>query len=274
MASSGDREMTSTRGPWIGYLLAGLSIAAAPIGFPAARAQGYSPDPYKPFNHQFEQYVYPTSPALTGQAGIGPFRRVDNQFQQWVTEQDGAERASKERYGIGVQHWKLRTDLKLDRLDRLNRKNGRRIDDSAAAISRKYLAYFSENDPTKRAVLMREFVPLARRDERENLARVNETETGANAASGRRAGRGASSDISRDATRTGEEATGEGTGRSVPPPPPISRFSGGSGRTPRKPTDVLDRSRSIPDYDRSGSRTPPAAGRGDGEKPPADSPER
>jgi len=77
--------MTSTRGPWIGYLLAGLSIAAAPIGFPAARAQGYSPDPYKPFNHQFEQYVYPTSPALTGRRGSGRSGASTTSFQQWVT---------------------------------------------------------------------------------------------------------------------------------------------------------------------------------------------
>ncbi len=87
--------MTSTRGPWIGYLLAGLSIAAAPMGFPAARAQGFGPDPYKPFNHQYEQYVYPTNPGLTGQAGMGPFRRVDNQFQQWLTEQEGADAPPK-----------------------------------------------------------------------------------------------------------------------------------------------------------------------------------
>ncbi len=262
--------MTSTRGPLIGYLLAGLCIGAAPMGFPAARAQGYSPDPYKPFNSQFEQYVYPTNPALTGQAGMGPFRRVDNQFQQWLTEQQGAERASRDRYGIGVQHWKLRSDPALDKLDRLTRKNGRRIDDSAAAISRKYLAYFSESDPTKRAVLMREFVPLALRDEREDLARGKETETGASAVSGRRSGRRSASDILRDSTKTPDEKTG----RTIPPPPPISRFSGGSPRsTTRKPTDILDRSRSTPDYDRNATPKSSAGRRRDREQPASNSPD-
>ena len=170
-----------------------------------------------------------------------------------------------------MQHWKLRSDPALDRLDRLARKNGRRIDDSAAAISRKYLAYFSENDPTKRAVLMREFVPLALRDERENLAvRGNGTETGATAASGRRSGRGSPSDILRDSTKTPDEKTG----RTIPPPPPVSRFSGGSSRgSTRQPNDVLDRSRSMPDYDRNATPKPSAAGRRDRDKPSSDSPD-
>ena len=258
--------MTSTRGPWIGYILAGLSIAAAPIGFPAVRAQGYSPDPYKPFNSQFQQYVYPTNPALTGQAGAGPFRRNDNQYQQWLTEQEGAERASSQRYGIGVQYWKLRSNAALDKLARLDRRNGRRIDDSAAAISRKYLAYFSENDPSKRAILMREFVPLARRDEREEA----ETEKGAGANVARRSGTRVPSDVLRDATKSADE----GTGRSIPPAPPISRFSGGSGRTQRLPSDVLDRSRAMPDREGSGTRTPPAIERRNRERPSSEQPDR
>lgn len=246
--------MTSTRGPWLGFLLAGLCIATAPFGFPAARAQGFGPDPFKPFNSQFDQFVYPTSPDVGAPPGRGS-GRIDNQFQQWLNEQAGADRALNQRYGIGVEYWKLRSDVERDKRARLNRRTGRQNEDTLASISQKYLAYFSEENPSKRAILMREFAPAKSQAARDGLAR-GEDEDGPprpELVAGRRprsgvsgvpssGGRSKSSSL-RDSAKSKDEATG----RSIPPAPPIGRFSGGTSRTQRRPSDVLDRARTLDD---------------------------
>jgi hypothetical protein len=246
----------------MGFLLAGLSLAVVPFWQREARAQGagYSPDPYQPFNYQFQQFARPLLPngGGPGSAGNPAAGRRDNQMQQYYDELEGAERAQTQRYGIGVQYWKMRSDIGLDKLDRLERKMGRRSEDTAASISQKYLAYFSEDSPRKRAILMREFIPTRRREAREGLARAEgETENG-----GRLRGAGGAS------AKGGDERTG----RATPPAPPLSRFSGGSSRKERRPTDVLDRARRL-DSDAPGSRTPGAASGRNRDVPPAPSPD-
>ena len=87
--------MTTTRGEWIRFLLAGLSIAAAPFGLSTARAQGFGPDPFRPYNSQYEPYVRPLSdPGLAaGAAASARGGRGDNQFQDYLNQLDGADRA-------------------------------------------------------------------------------------------------------------------------------------------------------------------------------------
>jgi hypothetical protein len=280
-ASRGDRHMTSTRSPWVRFLLAGLGIAMAPLGLPTARAQGFSPDPFKPFNSQFEQFVYPISPFAGGPgAAAGAMGRVDNQYQQYLKELEGADRALNQRYGIGVPHWKLRSDIDLDRRDQASRGVGRRGRDAGGSITQRYLAYFSESDPKKRANLLREITTRSRQEDRDVLVRaVGETENGEAGLESGRAGRGGSGSSRlggrsgsasplRDSAKTGD-ATG---GRSTAPPPPRGRFGTGAGRIQRKPTDVLDRSRRLDD-DVPSTRRPAAAGRRNSDGPAPSSPD-
>ena len=53
----GDPDMRATRNRWIGFLFAGACMAAVPAGLPGAHAQGFGPDPYQPYNSQYQQYV-------------------------------------------------------------------------------------------------------------------------------------------------------------------------------------------------------------------------
>ena len=111
--------------------------------------EGFSPDPFQPFNSQFQQYVRPVSPFTGGPGAAGPMGGADNQYQQYLKELEGADRAQSQRYGIGVQYWKLRSDIDLDKRDQAKRGIGRRREVVAESISQKYLAYFSEENPKK-----------------------------------------------------------------------------------------------------------------------------
>ena len=51
--------MNWTRDRVIRLLLAGLCGAAAQVVPPRAFAQGFGPDPFRPYNSQYLQYTYP-----------------------------------------------------------------------------------------------------------------------------------------------------------------------------------------------------------------------
>ncbi len=162
--------MTKTRGQWIRFLLAGLSIAAAPLGLPAARAQGFGPDPFRPYNSQYDGYLRPLSdPGLAaGAAASARGGRGDNAFQEYLNQLEGADRATSQRYGIGVPYWQARGDVKRDRRDlKANRRAERSPEATLESINQKYLAYFSESDPRKRAVLLRDFSSTRRMSTRD-----------------------------------------------------------------------------------------------------------
>jgi hypothetical protein len=220
-----------------------------------AQAQGFGPDPFKPFNSQYLQYVYPiapeTGPAATAGRNVGS---RDNQFQNWVNEQEGAARLSSERYGAGVPYWRVRTDRKEEQRIRLNRRNARN-DDVLGSITQKYLAYFSEESPSKRAILLRENASGRNLDNVSGAARPGNGDDSEEGPLPRGASRrsGASS-----AGRASSGMGDEKSGRRIPPAPEIRGTLRGSSRTPRRPSDVLDRARRLeddtPDSDRPATR--------------------
>jgi hypothetical protein len=268
--------MTSTRSPWVRFLFAGLSMAVAPFGFTSARAQGFGPDPFQPENSQYQQFVYPISPFAGGPGAAGPVGRADNQYQQYLKELNGADRALNQRYGIGVQYWKLRSDIDLDKRDQLSRRLARRNADAAASISQKYLAYFSEDDPRKRAIMMREFTTRRRDGVGRAGGETENGETGLESARPLRGagglsgigGRSGSASSLRDSAKSGDATSG----RSTAPPPPRARIPTGAGRIQRRPTDVLDRSRRLDD-DLLGTRRPAASDRRKSDRPASSSPD-
>jgi hypothetical protein len=240
--------MNLTRVRWIRFLFAGLCITAAPLGVSIAQAQGFGPDPFRPFNSQYMQYAYPIAPETGGAAMPGRgMNRGDNQYQQWLTEQEGASRLGS-RNAAGVPYWKLRTDLAEDLRERRSRRNVRN-DDAIGSITQKYLAYFSEPNPARRAILLRDYTPIQRDDERDGER--GEGRLGPDAtrrpAAGRRAGAATSP---RGPGGVGEEKSG----RRIPPAPAPSIR--GSGRSPRRPTEVLDRVRALDDNNADTARTP------------------
>jgi len=259
--------MTSTRGNWLRSLLAGLSIAAAQAGASTAWAQGFGPDPFQPYNSQFEPYTRPIGPAGAG-AGQGGMNgrsggRGDNQFQAYLDELQGVGRARTEKYGIGMPYYRSAVDSRFDvegrREYRPNRRADRAYEQTQELITQKYLAYFAERDPKKRAELLRDYnqthgrVARALSIRREDPSRILDRATQLEADRRSRAatlgrdddlrGSGDSTPRSIPAGRSGSSPARAGSAASrsgsIPPAPPLP--PGAAGRTRRTPTDVLNR---------------------------------
>jgi len=245
--------MTKTRGQWIRFLLAGLFIAAASIGLPSARAQGFGPDPFRPLNSQYDPYIYPmSSPNLAaGGAASALGGRRDNQMQQYLEQQAGAERGSSERYGIGVPHWRARSEqARFQPEFKPNRRAERRPYSTLESINQKYLAYFSEDDPRKQAVLLREFDTSRRgtSDDRDGATdganrrmRARSGEGSADRPSSRTSRGGADAGM-RGQSRRASDASDEAGSGEIPPAPRVRGSARGTTKKERSPSDILKRS--------------------------------
>jgi hypothetical protein len=274
--------MNSTLDRCMRFLFAGIVIAAAPIGQSRARAQGFGPDPFMPYNWQYQQYTTPIAPTQGPAAMVGRGTgRGDNQFQRWIDEMDGASRLSTERYGLGVPYWKVRTDYERDRQERADRRNAQN-EDVLGTITQKYLAYFSEEDPAKRAAVLREFTPRradaapdrpARRgaDARDFRAPALDLDRGGRRDAGARSG--AAGRLSEPASRRSSRLDDAAGGRNVPPAPVPSRFSSRTSRTQRPPSEVLDRSHRFDDDDSDRGTSPSRKRRATDRIAPAPPPE-
>ena len=288
--------MTKTRGQWIRFLLAGLSVAAAPVGLRAARAQGFGPDPFRPYNSQYEGYVRPLTP-LGGPPGIDGrgMDRGDNQYQQYLRQLEGEYRASSERYGIEAPYWRARSDPDRDRRELKARRATRRpAEATLESINQKYLAYFSENDPRKRAILLREFSSIyrggagdaaARReddpDDRDAAAELNSPRrlqpragAGADGRSPARTSRGRSDENERTGSALSPRrplgASAESRLDTIPPAPPPRGLSRVPTRRARRPSETLRRSL---EDDASDPGAPPAIRRPRAARPGPASPD-
>jgi hypothetical protein len=268
--------MTSTRGNRLRSLLQGLAVSIALA--PAAWAQGFGPDPFRPFNSQYDAYVYGTAPT-SGTASL-PFRsgvRGANQFENYLSELQGADRSRAENYGIGMPYYRRAVDPRFLRPDRdyvPNFKSNRAFEHTQERITEKYMAFFEERDPQKRAKLFNDYARahasvsrLLATGRRNNASRVMEAaeeivaprrppaarETpDAPPAPTRDTRRGATAtnpDAERSAPRRSSTRAGDGAGLFIPPAPAPPRGLSG-GRDRRAPSDVLDRARGLRDNDR------------------------
>ena len=55
--------MTSTHVSWLRRLIAGVTLGASVMGTTTVWAQGFGPDPFRPYNSQYEPYVRAIGPA-------------------------------------------------------------------------------------------------------------------------------------------------------------------------------------------------------------------
>jgi len=287
--------MTLTRGKWLRSLLAALAVMVVPGGTSSLWAQGFGADPFRPYNNQYDPYTYPLGPTTPGAGQSGGFKadmgtRGANQFQSYLDELSGAGRQGAERYGIGMPYYRSSIDPTFDpkgnREYRPNFKADRTYEKSQDVITRKYLAYFSEKDPKRRAELLRDYnqtrndASRAMSSRRTDSARALEAATEADfaerrstAATGRASGSGALADgqpRSSSARRSSRTAPAADTGRrpgrvTVPPPPALYPRDSSRRTTPRRsPSEVLDRSRRLNSGDdvkpTPGSRTGATSG--------------
>jgi hypothetical protein len=129
-----------------------LAIAAACLG-PAASAgaQGFGPDPFRPYNSQYDPYVFcvapgPHEPVLDSTINRQGVRNA-NQFRE-ALELDNAN-----RYDRAFRAH----DRERGRLYRPNAAADKNLGVRRGKASELYFRYFSEKDPRKRAALFREY---------------------------------------------------------------------------------------------------------------------
>jgi hypothetical protein len=272
---AGRPKMTSTHGNWFRSLVAALSLSAAFTGTTTVWAQGFGPDPFRPYNSEYDPYVYPIGPATPGAGQSAPMNvpgnRNANQYQNFLNELSGPSYLSGDRYGIGQPYYRSTVDQSYNRHFRPayqpKLKAEKSFEDVQREINEKYFAYLDEKDPRKRARLLRDFnqaralATRALSTRRETPARILESATRLESelepeptTTGRTTGRASapgpaarSTQSSAPKIRSGLfDMPREGESRSLPPPPPLP-FGSTSTRagTLRTPTDVLNRARKL-----------------------------
>ncbi len=235
-----------------------LGLSGWIAGYSNARGQ-LSPDPYKPFNSQYEQYVFPSYPTGDGVSpnqsllDARPSYRSANQYRSFLDEMDEAANgpvgssSSTIRRGIGTPYYQAHRDY--------NRSHGRVYTPNGTA-DQDYLANrqarddawsdyqrFKGRDPKAAAKALKEY-ELYNEKTRRDLS-ANRTEPA------RRPAANPSRETSRDSapprprldsvpSRTGTRA------RSTRPPIPGTESATGRSATQRgssgsSPTSVLNR---------------------------------
>jgi hypothetical protein len=287
--------MTSIRGCCLRFLALGLGIAAALAPVSSAQAQGFGPDPFKPYNWMYEPYTVPMAPgSVPGGSSLSINARAGfagaNQFEAYKEDLLNLGRSSgPERYGIGSPYFRSSVDSRFLREGvreyRPNRKADRAYEQTQDLVSEKFLAYFQERDPKRRAALIRDYQRTRRRVERalstkgDNPLRTLSAADRSGAAprpaasglgrgldllGGRgAAGRGAAAD--RSASPPRRDRTAEAAeDNSIPPPPVLPPGARLRSQPRRTPDEVLNRSRALDARDNprrdSSDRTTPGGG--------------
>lgn len=210
------------------------------------RAQGFGPDPFRPYNSQYDSYVFGVAPGALDGVGNPSINRAGirnaNQFQNAVNE-----------FGVGVgnryDQANRRYDSQYNRIYRPNAKTDEKSDYEAqrAQVSEIYFRYLREKDPRKRVQLLREY----------NKAQ-SQVARGLAASPNSRNARRKSSD-SAPAAPEARNPAGRGLDGAPAPPDETPRASNAraAGGAPPPPDD-LGRSTSPRSDARRGSRLAPA----------------
>jgi hypothetical protein len=262
--------MVWSRKRWLRSFLIGLGILAAPLGASTVLAQPPI-DPFRPFNSQYDPYRTPIGPASPDGGQSAPMAlsgvRGANQFQDYLTELQGAGRDGSQRSGIGVPYYRSAIDPRFDkngdREYRPNRRADATFEQKQALITEKYFAYFTEKDPKKRAELLRNFnrartqvtrALSARGAKSERLLDAvtrNDVDSRPSVATGRRTdtlrkpaeSKPRASSAGAPSPMPDSDRARDGLSPSIPPAPPLFPGLGTRGSRPRRsPSDILNRS--------------------------------
>jgi hypothetical protein len=235
------------------------------IGTRPASAQGFGPDPFRPYNSQYDAYTYAQGQFNGEPAYARVGNRNANQFQDFLNNLQAPVRGQ-----AGTPYFRSSVDLsssaklRESREYRPNRQADMSFEETQQRLSEKYFAFSAERDPKKRAQLLRDYT-VARRQSQRNLAvrRENPERTQGSAprpdsvarsggSSGPRApqplgdsvmpraGRMGDDDSTGAARRT-PDAPRASASRSMPPPPALPFDRSGTRPSARRPSDVLDR---------------------------------
>jgi hypothetical protein len=180
-----------------------------------------------------------------------------------------------ERYGIGMPYYRSAVSAAYrEKRDYWpNRATAKSFEETQQLLTEKYMAYFDERDPTKRASLLKEFNQARRQTlraiatRRENSSAImdrlgvgDETAPDASTrernARSPRAGAAGASGTGRPAAPPLRSRIGSSTsGRGLSSPGPAPELPAGASGARRTPSDVLKRARTL-DRENSGDGLP------------------
>jgi hypothetical protein len=225
-----------------------LLLAVSPI---PALAQGFGPDPFRPFNSQYDAYVYPIAPGALDGIGNPSINRAGvrgaNQFESYMN-------------GLGTGN----VGTRFDQLYREQASEFRRpfspareadakFEEQQAKVNQLYFDYIRAKDPQERAAALKRY-NAARSQASRELSSASRSAGARRALRPRRAPADAAKTKAAD-----DEQPAEAAGRSERPDPSMRRpgrrspvpappaIPGLGDSTPparsgdRKPSDVLER---------------------------------
>jgi hypothetical protein len=200
-----------------------------------ARAQGFGPDPFRPYNSQYDPFVYPVAPGpldygqnqgLT-RAGI----RGANQFENYMNSLQGTGGPRAPAGGIGSPYYRgaNRVNEREGMNYQPNRDVDARFESNQEMVSDLYFKYLREKDPKKRADLFRQYSQARNRIGRDLASpRGGSSRTGTRTP--RREGSAASTETPEAADRNTTDRTAtDRKPTSAPPPLPSSRVRSRQG---------------------------------------------
>ncbi|WP_068418888.1 hypothetical protein [Planctomyces sp. SH-PL62] len=127
-----------------------------------ASGQGFGPDPFRPYNSQYDPYVFGVAPGAYDAGGNATLNRAGvrnaNQFQNFLEGLD--ERGN--RYDRANRAY----DRDYNRLYKPNSKADARFENRRNEVSDVYFRYLREKDPRKRAALFKEYTQAQNRSAR------------------------------------------------------------------------------------------------------------
>jgi len=253
--------MTSTRVKRLGLEILALCLLLTMALGQAVWAQGFGPDPFRPYNNQYDAYTYPLgasgAEAAQADAMMRSGLRGANQFENYLAEIQGLGRAGRERYGQGLPYFRSAVDPNFDKDQkrdyRPNSRTERSFEATQQRLTAKYLAYFDERDPQKRAQLLREYQQFRRQTtralagRRESSSRFVQSADRADLTARDRApARVLSEEAEKSTNRSAAPRlrSSDPSTRTAPrtiPPPLRSNRPSAAPPSQRSPSDVLDR---------------------------------
>ncbi|SIO62177.1 hypothetical protein SAMN05444166_6970 [Singulisphaera sp. GP187] len=239
---------------------AGLFVLTSMGWTGLANAQDHTADPYKPYNQQYEQFVYPSYPSGYG---LTPNQNLlerggyagPNQFQRFL-ESDSTIGddfgTGRRRTGPGVPYYSAyrQYDKDYGRIYQPNQESDRTFHEDQRSRHEKYMAYLKEKDPRKRAELYRAYTKDANKVSRDlATSRV-------------RTGREPNPEAS-EATKIEARASSATSARRRSATPPSGAASGrsplfgGTRETPKRPKSPTEILRESQELDSSNRLTAP-----------------
>ena len=210
---------------------AALWIALITLLTPTVKGQGFGPDPFRPYNSQYDPFVYPIAP---GPLDYGPNYRPQggirgaNQFESFLNSLQGGQGGARGTLGgPGTPYFRANRayDREYGRIYQPNKEADASFQSNQDIVNDLYFKYLRERDPKRRAELFRDYNRARSRADRElNAAGGLSPRTGARSA---RAGSDA-----RSARTTGGSSGGDDRNPPSTPQPASSpaRSSSASAR--------------------------------------------